>query len=593
MSSASNRRWRGRFFRRVFTRVGLLLASGILVVSFLTWEIMHASLIEYIDQQLRNNVRLADLGIAGGWPYASPGSLVMACRAIRDSTGLRTTVIDPAGHVLADSDADAASMENHADRPEVAAALAGRIEAHRRSSATVRQPYIYVAAPMLRDGRIAAVVRVATPLADLQKREAALLRSMAWALGISLPLALIIAGLLARRIAGPVQQVSAWAHRLASGDLDAKLSVGTGDEIGRVADSLERMRVNLAARVREVQQRRQDLEVTLTHLEEGVIAVGEQGTVLMANEAAHRLLGMDAPLTHQPLADRLPNEALRSLWARARAGARHELRQEIALGAPSPRTLGVTVTRVDASQSPIAWLMCLRDITVLARSAEMKSDFVANASHELRTPVSAIRAAVETLRSDGLDVDQRGRFVSVIERNVSRLQDLTEDLMQLNRVEAANPELHIAAVELDEVFSSLRAAFNEQLHRKEAHLSFVSGVSDAVTDAKWLELILKNLIDNAVKFIGERGCVAVRVVRKDERIAFEVEDDGCGIPAKDLERVFERFYQVDTSRALNVGGTGLGLAIVKHAVHGLGGDVTIRSEVGRGTTVSFWIPASG
>jgi two-component system phosphate regulon sensor histidine kinase PhoR len=339
--------------------------------------------------------------------------------------------------------------------------------------------------------------------------------------------------------------------------------------------------------------------------------------VLTANSAARKLLELNGTLVGWPLSVGLRPGPLASLWSEAVANQRGDVRRDIVLDTGgSRRTVDVAVTRVTDANSPIAWLLCLRDVTEQARSAAMKADFVANASHELRTPVAAIRAAVETLAGEGLDLATRRRFMDMIDRNALRLADLTENLMHLNRVESASAELKFSATPVKELFAALRQSFSECLRQKQATLRTrlvetascggegpdkkaedVAGQAagpaewtEIVTDRRCLELILNNLVDNAVKFIGLGGWVEVRCRLDGDRAWFEVEDNGCGIPAEDLDRVFERFYQVDKSRSLNVGGTGLGLAIVKHAVHSLGGEVTIRSEVGRGTTVEIWVP---
>jgi len=561
------------------------------LVSFLTWEISQQAFHDYIESQLRGSAALAEITIRDGWPYASPQALAARCREMRDRTGLRITIIDPSGNVLAESETEPGRMENHATRPEVREALAGRVGSNRRLSASVGRPYVYVATPLLRNGGVAAVVRVAAPVEDVARREAVLVRWVAAGLAVAVPLAIVIAFAVSRALASPVQRVGVWARRLATGDLDTQLEFAGDDEIGQVAESLERMRVGLAERIRQVQQQRQDLEVTLGNLEEGVVAVNDQGVVLTANAAARTLLGIEGQPVGWPLTVGLRHGALSGLWSEAVASGQGELRRQVILDGPGPRrTVDVTIARVQDGESPIAWLLCVRDITELARSAAMKADFVAHASHELRTPVASIRAAVETLQADGLDAATRARFMGMIERNVERLTSLTEDLMHLNRVESPTPELKITRFALGEVFASLWQAFAEVARRKSAALTFVGEEIQAATDRRWLELIVRNLVDNALKFIGEGGRVEVRGRREGDRTLVEVRDDGCGIPAEDIDRVFERFFQVDKSRSLSAGGTGLGLAIVKHAVTALGGEVSLRSAAGKGTTVLFWVP---
>ncbi|HKQ50698.1 MAG TPA: ATP-binding protein [Phycisphaerae bacterium] len=591
MPNSAPRFWKGRFFRRVFTRLGLLLSTGMVLVCALTWQIMQRWLYEYTSLQLTNHAQLACLTIESADVSLSPDALMASCAEISRRTGLRLTVIATDGRVLADSHAEAATMENHGHRREVVDALAGQVGHDERLSTSVGRSFNYIAVPMMRNGEVAAIVRVAAPVEDFQTREAALIKWVMIGLAVSLPLALIIAYLFSRTLARPVQEVGLLAQRLATGDLDTRVEITGKDEVAQVAESLERMRVHLSERIRQVQQRRQDLEVTLGNLEEGVIAVNEHGVVLQANRAARELLGTEGAVVGWPLTIGLRHAALSTLWSEAIRSKTPELRRDVNLNGPGPqRTVTVTIVRVNEPDTPIAWLLCVNDITELARSSAMKADFVANASHELRTPVAAIRAAVETLRSDGLDGATQSRFMSVIDRNVVRLQDLTEDLMHLNKVESPSAALSPAEFDPADVLALLKMSFAEALRGKNAEFHVTCELAVIVTDQRWLELVLKNLIDNSVKYVGPGGRIDLRCRGEGDRVYFVVQDNGCGIPPQDLERVFERFYQVDKSRDRTVGGTGLGLAIVKHAVHALGGEVSIASEVGRGTTVSFWLP---
>ncbi len=593
MPSLSEIAGRGRFFRRIFTRVSLLIAVALALIGVATWEIADQWLSNYTDAQMGHLAHLAEISCRDKWPFADSSALSAHCRLLERDSGLRVTIIDPTGRVLGESDADPITMENHSNRPEVIEALKGNTGANRRQSASVGKQFVYVAVPMRVDEKIVAVVRVAAPAADIHERQLQLAKWFAIVLGVALSLALSIAWVISRTLAEPVQRVGRWAKQLATGDLETRVDVepDADDEVGQVAESLERMRGVLAERLRLVQQQRQDLEVTLGNLEEGVIAVNEQGVVLMVNAAARRMLAIDSTLIGWPLTVGLKQATLSGLWSEAVRTNRTELQRVIVIDDPlPPRTLNVVITRVEEKDTPIAWLICVRDISDIARSTAMKADFVANASHELRTPVAAIRAAAETLRSEGLDDAIRNRFMDMIDRNIERLSSLTEDLMHLNRVESISPELKISTFPLDAVFTSLRQSFSEQARTKNANLSFVGGDIEITTDSRWLELVLKNLIDNAMKFIEPRGHVRIEARAKADRTTLTVTDDGCGIPPEDLHRVFERFYQVDKSRSMNATGTGLGLAIVKHAVLGLGGEITIDSTVGRGTTVTFWLP---
>ena len=559
------------------------------VLCAVTWRITQNWLRNNAHDHLGRVVSLASFELQRS--LDDPQRLAIETSGMRDRCGYRLTVIEPGGRVLADSDSPPGEMENHADRPEIISALAGQIGHHRRLSHSVGRSFVYCAGPIYRDSRLIGVVRVAAPAAEIERSEAVLFQWIGAALAVALPITVTIAYFLARALARPVQHVSGLAERLATGDLNTKIDLQDDDEVGQVARALDHMRIHLADRIREGQQQRQDLEVTLGRLEEGVIATDREGRVLTDNAAARRILGATQPLFGKSLHDHLPVAALQRLWDSTNGIAAGETQREIAMTVQGEaRTMSVSVIRVDLPGTPIARLLCLRDITDLARSIAMKADFVANASHELRTPVATIRAASDTLAADDLDAPTRARFLAVIDRAVDRLKNLTEDLMQLNRVEWPSFEPVISRFDPRELFAVVASLFAPAIHAKQATLVHDCKVPLMGGDRKTIELILKNLVDNAVKFIPEGGRVSLRCTAVGRKVRFDVEDNGCGIPPAEQDRVFERFYQVDKSRSQSQGGTGLGLSIVKHAVNALDGELTLKSAPGAGTTVSFTVP---
>ncbi|MCZ6816399.1 MAG: HAMP domain-containing protein, partial [Planctomycetota bacterium] len=352
--------WRGRFFKRVFTRLALLLSLGILLVCILTWQLMQQWLRDYVNDNLRKHAQVARLVISRDWPYTATDPLQRVCSEVREHTGIRLTVIAPDGGVLGDSDAIPAEMENHATRPEVVEALAGRVGRHRRTSASVGRPFVYVAIPMSRDNQIAAIVRVAAPAKDIADREAAVAQWIGVGLAVALPLSLILAWFLARDLANPIHRLGAGARRLATGDLTTQVEVFGNDEIAQIAESLERMRSSLASRIRDAQRKRQDLEVVLRNVEEGVIAVDADGTVLMVNAAARKLLGITTSPVGGALRAQLGRRSLGPLWDDAVAADAAELQREIVMPGPDgERTVDAMAVRVNDPDTPIRWLLCL------------------------------------------------------------------------------------------------------------------------------------------------------------------------------------------------------------------------------------------
>lgn len=341
---------------------------------------------------------------------------------------------------------------------------------------------------------------------------------------------------------------------------------------------------------------RQDLELLVAYLREGVIALDRNGCVCLCNPTAARLLGMDSlPQTGSTLEDAIPDPQTRMLVSMLRATQEPEAQREttIDLGGEQ-RLLDITIQNLTPRTSPqIGQIVYLTDITELALSSRVKADFVANASHELRTPLSTMKAAIETLLES---VDDLGghtrRFVEVLSKNIDRLEALVQDLLDLNLVETGKFKVTSDRTSLKELTDQILRDYSSKIAQRGIEVKLDLRAATVRTDARLLRLILVNLFDNAVKFVPRReGCVRITSSLRADRVVVEVADNGMGIPPEDQQRIFERFYQVDKARTeYDEPGTGLGLAIVKHAAALLGAAVTLSSIPGAGTRVSLTLP---
>lgn len=540
---------------------------------------------------------------------------------------IRVTLVAADGTVLGDSHADPAAMESHADRPEIVEALRAGWGTSRRWSATVKRDMQYVAVRLGPAGRASGVIRAAMAVARIDARTASSRRLM-WALGL---MALLAGVLLALGIiwlwSGRVARVTATARSLLGGDLTARVDESGSDEVALLARALNRLRERIAAQLAQIDRHRRGLEALLEELHEGVVVADSRGRIVLVNPAARRLLRLDG--VEGPTG---VNAAMRTV---EQCVPQHDLQRLLIGGAGSggaPREAAVSEVRIElpgeagamtvlARASDIALpespqrvgggnvsseygrLLVLTDVTELMRTVKMKTDFVANASHELRTPLSAIRAAVETLtKTDPTDRSgSAARCLEVIARHANRLEQLVSDLLDLSRVEAGAGRFRQQSVNAVRFCSELQGRWQEGLTAK--RLEWVCEVADdcrsVVANPYLLQLVLDNLVDNAIKFSGTSGRIVLRWSRDEAGVGLEVEDSGCGIPASEQQRVFERFYQVSPSRAATTSGgartrgTGLGLSIVRHAVVAMGGAVELTSQVGVGTKVRVRLPASG
>ncbi len=502
--------------------------------------------------------------------------------------GLRVTFVARDGRVVADSRQDARVMENHLERPEVRGALRGGVgDAVRRSQSTGTE-YHYAAAAFRSDS--ASLVRLAEPLADARGLGAALLRlSLAAALGALFAGFVVIWRFTSEQTARirALEQVAVLAGR---GESAPPVHGDGADALGRLGLALEDVTAQLRARFEALRRERDDRESILAHLSDGVALVDEAGRLSQMNHAFASML--DAPRPAEPgtpFSAVVRSPELDDLLGQSRAESR-TIERELRLWTPrAPHVRAVATPLGGPGRGAV--LLVLHDLTEAERLQRMRQDFVANVSHELRTPLTSLRGYAETLLEGGLDdAEYRESFVRVMRDQAMRLQQLVEDLLALAELERPEATLRLERFDLRSLAERQVFAFRPAAHAAGLVLELAPGAAVPVSaDRVRLEQAIANLLDNAVKYT-ERGRVDV-VVGADEAGAWcEVRDTGPGIPAGDAARIFERFYRVDKARSREKGGTGLGLSIVKHVAGMHGGEVTVRSVVGEGSTFRIAIP---
>ncbi|NNC40937.1 MAG: HAMP domain-containing protein [Acidimicrobiia bacterium] len=488
--------------------------------------------------------------------------------------GTRITVIDTDGVVRADSVSTPAEMENHADRPEVIEALAGRLGVDSRLSETVGVSFRYVALPYEGD----FVYRLSVPLTDVNESLNRLRFSI---VGSALPVVLIgvaLVWLVASRISRPLGEITASVERIASGDRAARLPDPNLAESARLAQSVEKMTRELQQRITDAEEARGLRDQVLSALEEAVVLVSADGTVAYSNEPAREMFGDPENVNRIG-----PTEARRALEAALSTQSVH--RSEFTSGVP-PRQLAVAAIPIRQGRMVV---LATRDITESKRVEAMRRDFVADASHELKTPVAAIRAGAETiLRALDDDPAAVARFAEQIDKNAVRLGQLVADLLDLSRLEAGT--LDMTPTHLSELVVGEVEAFRTAAAGKDLQVSMQVAEVEATVNEDDLRLAVRNLLHNALQYTSAGDSVDVSLEGADGEAVIEVADSGMGIPSRDLSRVFERFYRVDIARSRETGGTGLGLAIVRHVVQRHGGVVEVESELGRGSTFRIRLP---
>jgi two-component system phosphate regulon sensor histidine kinase PhoR len=561
-----------------------LFASYVLLVAASTVTLVLAA-----DRSLRSRL-MAEAGVevtretayltraVGGLRGAALDSLV---HQLGRTTGRRLTVIDTTGLVIADSDFphdQLATLENHAARPEFRAALRGATGTDLRHSVSTGRWELKVAMPIA-----GGAVRVSTPLpqvdAVVRHAQGAVLLGGFLALAVGAVLALGFARSVARPLLRLRDAAQAFAHG-AEPSIDAR----GRDEVGDLARALRTLQETLSRRMAELERERSEMTALIASMVEGVIALDAAGAVTALNPAARILLKL-APDAAPPAALELFRQrpahdvVERALRGDESAGLEVELDGRTALLSSHPLPAGGAV-------------LVLHDITGLKRLEAVRRDFVANVSHELKTPLTVIRGYAETLAAEDAPAEVRRGFLEKVLANARRMQQLVDDLLDLSRIESGawspQPERIALAPLVEEVWATLKPRADAQ------RLTFQADVApDAATvyaDPRGAREILLNVLDNGVRYTSTGGRLAVRSTRSPDGLLIEISDTGIGIPSEHLPRIFERFYRVEAARSREVGGTGLGLAIVKHLVEAHGGRVEAVSALGSGTTIRILFP---
>jgi len=513
-------------------------------------------------------------------------------------TDSRITVIAADGRVLGDSEVpvdDLPRVENHGKRPEVLAAFAGGVGRDRRTSATIGASLLYVALPIVADGKVIGVIRVALPVSAVTSSYAAIHRVMLLGGLVALVVAFGIGLFVARRVTEPVVQMQAIAHQMSEGDFTVRAPIRSPDEIGALGRALNGLAARLREKVHDLGHEQAKATAILDGMIEGVIAVDGRDVILLLNERARSMFGLDATRGEgTPFLEVIRNTELHEAFREGRAAGESSVsNREVRLVSPVDRRVQVNAVPLRLGGNEIGVVMVLHDVTELRRLEQVRTEFVANVSHELRTPLTAIQGYLETLLTGALEEQENARrFLEIVFRHTERLGRLLNDLTDLSNIELGRVSLKLAPTRLDEAVDAVVAIMSAKAKSGKVTLSsqLPRELPPVLADRDRLVQILINLVDNAIKYTPEGGRVTVRVEEPAQgHIEIDVVDTGIGIPPADLPRITERFYRVDKARSRELGGTGLGLAIVKHLVFAHNGLLRIESEPGRGTTVRVWL----
>ncbi len=520
------------------------------------------------------------------------------CNEAGQLTDTRFTVILPDGRVVGDSRENPVHMDNHADRPEIRAARTEGYGQSMRYSKTLDRNLLYVATAM-RDGeRLIAVTRAALPVVFLDEQKQAIQWRMAGGGLVIAVLVGVISLLASRKISRPIEELRIGAEVFASGELERKLAIPETEELASLAEAMNEMADQLDRRIQTVVDQRNELETVLASMHEGVVAIDTAETIINMNQAAADMFENE----REKAAGRSVQEVVRNLelqnFVREALATDEAQESDISLFTPAETILNIHSSPIrDSEGQRIGTLLVMADVTKLRRLENMRRDFVANVSHEIKTPLTAIKGYVETLVNQEVDSkDDYERFLGIINKHVNRLDAIVEDLLSLSRIERAvdiaESPLDFTEARIGDIIQTAVQVLQNRADEKNISIDRRGELDlKARVDATLIEQAILNLLDNAIKYSDNGSVIAIDVERRNGATGIHITDHGCGIAKNHLSRLFERFYRVDKARSRQMGGTGLGLAIVKHIVQAHGGQVTVVSRPGRGSTFSVLLPS--
>lgn len=548
---------------------------------------------DLMQDSLLNEARLAARSLPPP-PWTLNPSLQLSAVELDRLAQARITVIAPDGRVLADSRENPASMENHRERPERLQALSAGWGAVRRHSKTEGLDMLYVATSLRgSDGSSGWVLRLARPMTEVQAASQRL-RQAIW-LGFAIAAALVwLAGLLlSNSLTEPIERLVRVARRVDAGDLQARVEGVRGPDLGELARVFNSAVDSLSRMVAQSRDESRYYAAILEQMTDAVVVIDNAGHVQFINPNFARLFGLQSEDVQGRSSEEIAlNYDLTALLLRAVAQAAVQS-DEIRLLYPAPRVLATAVTPLlDENETVVGAIGLLHDVTDLHRMDEVRREFVANASHELRTPAASVKALAEALQMGALkDADRGPRFVQQIVEAADRQTRLLDDMLMLTRVERGRELLQVASVDAAEAFEEAARQIRPAAEAKRVSVQVEAATGHLTADPNGLYTILLNLLDNAVKYTPAGGQITLRGTGVPGGYEITVTDTGIGIPLSDQPRIFERFYRVDRARDRATGGTGLGLSIVKHLTEAHGGRVTVRSAPGEGSTFAVFLPA--
>ena len=585
--------------RRIFFNIVVVLLLGVFISGVLSARIVKRNLLSGTEKNLTTEAGLIR-ELLGESLINNSSNIDIYVNKIKQITDSRITIVDAMGNVIIDTDREYTEMENHAGRPEIAAALKGEAGSSIRYSSTLKVDFIYVAQPILKGNSIIGAVRMSKPLYEIKN----LLNNLYINILIAVLTGIIASSLLgykmAMNITKPVKEITYTASRISKGQFDRRINLKDRDEIGILADSINDMAAKLNETITSLQDKNIKLESIMSSMINGIIAVDNSEEILFINPVAESLLGItDREVTGKHILQVVRNNSIDNYLKKILMN-KEFFSTEVNFDDSNEKILKLYANPIkqNGANDIEGIIITIQDVTELRKLERIRTEFIANVSHELKTPLTSIKGFAETLKSFDFDDRQDAiRFLNIIEDEAERLYRLINDILSLSELEQRKTKALRDKIDIEKAVEEVLSVLKSQSDKKNIRLSVKirEGLDSLSGDGDKFKQMLINLIDNAVKYTPENGKVSIEAYKQShdadlDKLIIKVKDNGIGIPKQHIPRLFERFYRVDKARSRSIGGTGLGLAIVKHIVILFNGEIEVTSEVGKGTEFRIILP---
>ncbi|OGS46026.1 MAG: hypothetical protein A2539_08420 [Elusimicrobia bacterium RIFOXYD2_FULL_34_15] len=584
---------RGIFKKLFLTYVLVIVVSSAIIAIFTDYVLK-----EYYKDEIAHELEVSAVLVEDmmeNFAFAkNPSKLQNFVKRLGEKIKTRITIVNSDGTVFADSESDPETMENHKDRPEMEKALSGIIGKSVRHSDTLNIDMMYVAIPLKSNGNLSGAIRLSIFLSDINRKIKQIHKIIIVSVLIGILAALLLSFIVGKSFVNPILLMKTAAEKISKGDFNQKLDFKANDELARLGHSLNAMSEELQKNITETEREKNELSIVLSDMVEGVILVDKNRRIIMLNQSLSNMLYLrsdEAVGRHswEILGNEEINNAIESTLAKA-----EPVRKDITILLPEEKYIQVQTSVIyDENNELYGVVGVFHDITQIRKLENMRTEFVANVSHELKTPLTAISGFIETLKEGAInDKKEASKFLDIMQANTERLNNLINDMLVISKSESKEMKLELKKVNIEKILESISSMYKERIDKKSQKLIFeiANNFTEITADEEKLIQIFSNLIDNAIKFTGQGGVITVKCYDVQDKIKIEVSDTGIGIPKEHLPRIFERFYRVDKARSREMGGTGLGLAIVKHLIQLHGGTVSVESQPGRGSSFTVVLP---